>query len=178
MKTYWTTAVLLSLAIAAGCTDRGGNSQNRSTDEQSPAAKNADAPAVSSAPASPAGDGSAARPEAAQPEGGARATADSRASRPSNASPSSTRPARPRKPGAAPPEHDPATERSLSASTARPSAPAARVPEWKELTIPEGTALPLELETQLSSETARVETPVRARLRQALVVDGHTAIPA
>jgi hypothetical protein len=32
--------------------------------------------------------------------------------------------------------------------------------------------------TPLSSESAQVETPVRARLRQALVVDGYTAIPA
>jgi hypothetical protein len=38
--------------------------------------------------------------------------------------------------------------------------------------------LPLELETALSSETAAVETPVRARLRQALSVNGVTVIPA
>jgi hypothetical protein len=59
-------------------------------------------------------------------------------------------------------------------------APAAtrRGVEWRELTIPEGTALPLELETALSSETAQVETPVRARLKQAIVVNGVTALPA
>jgi hypothetical protein len=55
--------------------------------------------------------------------------------------------------------------------------PASR-PAWRELRIPEGTVLPLELQTALSSETAKVETPVRARLRAALVVDGSTAIPA
>jgi hypothetical protein len=38
--------------------------------------------------------------------------------------------------------------------------------------------LPLQLETPLSSETAEVETPVRARLRNAVLVDGATAIPA
>ena len=32
--------------------------------------------------------------------------------------------------------------------------------------------------TALSSETAQVETPVRARLRQALTIDGYTALPA
>jgi hypothetical protein len=38
--------------------------------------------------------------------------------------------------------------------------------------------LPLELTTALSSETAQIETPVTARLRQAVVVDGYTALPA
>jgi hypothetical protein len=46
------------------------------------------------------------------------------------------------------------------------------------VTVPAGTALPLELLTALSSETSQVETPVRARLRQAVVVDGYTALPA
>jgi hypothetical protein len=173
MKSYWTIAALLSLVIAAGCADRGDNSQNRNTDEQAPAGAQADAPAVSSAPAYPAEDGSAARPEE-----GSRATAGTRASRPANASPSARQPVTPRRPGTAAPEHDPATERALAESTARRAAPAPRVPEWKELTVPQGTALPLELETALSSETAQVETPVRARLRQAVVVDGHTVIPA
>jgi hypothetical protein len=46
------------------------------------------------------------------------------------------------------------------------------------VTIPASTALPLELQTALSSETAQVETPVRARLRQTLTVNGVTALPA
>ena len=46
------------------------------------------------------------------------------------------------------------------------------------MTVPAGTALPLELLTAVSSETAQVETPVRARLRQAVVVDDYTALPA
>jgi hypothetical protein len=50
--------------------------------------------------------------------------------------------------------------------------------EWRDLTLPAGTALPLELLTALSSETAQVETAVRARLRQALSVDGRTVLPA
>ena len=170
MRSYWTIAALLSLIITVGCADRGDNSKNRNTDEQTPAATSAEAPAVSSAPAYPAEDGSAARPET-----GARATAGSRTSRQPNVSPSPKRPGTAR---TAPPEHDPQTERALAENTARPAAPAPRVPEWKEVTVPQGTALPLELETALSSETARVETPVRARLRQAVVVDGHTAIPA
>jgi hypothetical protein len=46
------------------------------------------------------------------------------------------------------------------------------------VTLPAGTSLPLELTTPLSSSTAAVETPVRARVRQAVTVDGYTAIPA
>ena len=169
MKSYWTIAALLSLIIAAGCADRGDNSQNRNTEEQAPAAAQADAPAVSPAPAHTAEDGAGARREE-----GSRATAGTRASRPANpANPSpSARPGRPA------PEHDPVTERALAESTARSATRAPRLPEWKEVTVPQGTALPLELETALSSETAHIETPVRARLRQAVVVDGHTAIPA
>ncbi len=44
--------------------------------------------------------------------------------------------------------------------------------------MPAGTALALELTTALTSETATVETPVQARLREAVSVDGVTAIPA
>src|SRR2546430_12902588 len=158
MKSYWTIAALLSLVIAAGCADRGDNSQNRNRNEQAPAAAQADAPAVSPAPAHTAEDSAAARREE-----GSRATAGTRAPRPANPSPSARQPVTPGRPA---PEHDPVTERALAESTARSAAPAPRVPEWKEVTIPQGTALPLELETALSSETAHVETPVRARLRQ------------
>ena len=173
MKSYWTIAALLSLVVAAGCADRGDNSQNRNTNEQAPAAAQADAPAVSPAPAYTAEGGAAARREE-----GSRATAGTPASRPANPANASQSARRPVTPGRPAPEHDPVTERALADSTARSAAPAARVPEWKEVTLPQGTALPLELETALSSETAHVETPVRARLRQAVVVDGHTAIPA
>jgi hypothetical protein len=44
--------------------------------------------------------------------------------------------------------------------------------------VPANTTLTLELLTAVSSETAQVETPVQARLRQAVVVDGYTAVPA
>jgi hypothetical protein len=59
-----------------------------------------------------------------------------------------------------------------------PAAPAAPRVTWREVTVPAGTALPLELLTSLSSATAQVETPVRARTRSAVTVDGFTAIPA
>lgn len=61
----------------------------------------------------------------------------------------------------------------------RPAAAAeSRVPAFREVTVPAGTALPLELMTAVSSETATVEAPVRARLKQAVVVDDYTALPA
>lgn len=62
------------------------------------------------------------------------------------------------------------------ATTGAEPAPAA--PRWREVTVPAGTALPLELTTAVSSETARVETPVRARLRRAIIADGYTVLPA
>jgi hypothetical protein len=67
----------------------------------------------------------------------------------------------------------PLRERPTHPATGAPAAPA-----FRDVIVPAGTALPLELMTPLSSESAQVETPVRARLRQALVVDGYTAIPA
>jgi len=45
------------------------------------------------------------------------------------------------------------------------------------VTIPAGTALPLEMTSAVSSETAQVETPVTARFRNALVINGETTIP-
>src|SRR4029079_8794435 len=57
-----------------------------------------------------------------------------------------------------------------------PAAPAK--PRFREVTAPAGTELPLELTTALSSETAQVESPVTARLRRSVVVDGLTVFPA
>ena len=62
-------------------------------------------------------------------------------------------------------------------SGAAPTAPARPAAEWREVIVPQGTAIPLELETPLSSETTQVEAPVRARVRQAVIVDGVVAIP-
>jgi hypothetical protein len=46
------------------------------------------------------------------------------------------------------------------------------------VTVPANTSLALELMTAVSSETAQVETPVRGRLRQDVMVDGYRALPA
>jgi hypothetical protein len=66
-------------------------------------------------------------------------------------------------------------DRTVTSARETPAPPA---PRWREVTVSAGTALPIELLTALSSETAAIETPVRARLRQAVVVDGYTALPA
>ena len=50
-------------------------------------------------------------------------------------------------------------------------------PTSHEVTVRSGAELPLELLTSLSSETAAVETEVRARLKQAVIVNGETVVP-
>jgi hypothetical protein len=73
----------------------------------------------------------------------------------------------------------PSTAESAAASSAAPKAPAAPAPvEYRELTIPAGTVLPVELQSTVASDTSQVEDVVRARLRRAIVIDGTTALPA
>ena len=55
--------------------------------------------------------------------------------------------------------------------------PAPPQPVVHEVTVASGTELPLELLTALSSETATVESEVRARLKQAVMVHGEAVIP-
>src|SRR5258706_2991769 len=70
-------------------------------------------------------------------------------------------------------------ERGLGAPAAAPSA--AEAPRaagaFHDVTIPEGTALPLVLDSGVSTATARIDDPVRAHLASAIVVNGVTAIP-
>jgi hypothetical protein len=54
----------------------------------------------------------------------------------------------------------------------------AAAPEWKEITIPKGTALSLTLTTAVGSDTSSVEDPVRAKLAAPVMVDGLAALPA
>jgi hypothetical protein len=86
-------------------------------------------------------------------------------------------PSRPRTSPPARPESRPAP---IAAEAPRVNAaPAPRpTPAVRFVTIPAGTALSLELTTAVSSATAQVETPVSARLRRAVSVDGETVLPA
>lgn len=61
---------------------------------------------------------------------------------------------------------------------AKPTAAAARAPQYREVTLPEGTELRLQLQSAVASDSSRVEDAVRASLREALVIDGATVLPA
>lgn len=70
-----------------------------------------------------------------------------------------------------------ATEDSAAPETsAAASKPAA--PRYREITLPQGTTLPLRLRSAVASDTSRVEDAVRAELREAVVVNGATVLPA
>jgi hypothetical protein len=64
-------------------------------------------------------------------------------------------------------------ERRLAPPAAAPPAAVA----FHDVTIPEGTALPLVVDSGVSTATARIDDPVRAHLASAIVVNGVTAIP-
>jgi hypothetical protein len=49
---------------------------------------------------------------------------------------------------------------------------------FREVTLPAGTVLPLELRSAVASDSSHVEDTVRATLRRALTVDGVEALPA
>ena len=53
-----------------------------------------------------------------------------------------------------------------------------RKPEYREVTVPAGTVLSLELTSAVASDTSNVEDPVRATLRSGVSVDGVQALPA
>ena len=53
-----------------------------------------------------------------------------------------------------------------------------RAPEYREITIPAGTVLPVELTTAVGSDTSHVEDQVRGTMRHAVTVDGVQVIPA
>jgi hypothetical protein len=55
---------------------------------------------------------------------------------------------------------------------------AAPAPSFRDITIPAGTTLRLDLATSVASDSSRVEDAVRATLRQSVVIDGETVLPA
>jgi hypothetical protein len=64
-----------------------------------------------------------------------------------------------------------------TAETAVPEEKAPAEPVYKDVTLPAGTTLRLDLKSSVASDTSKVEDTVRAALRQAVVVDGHTVLP-
>ena len=182
MRSHWTIAALLSSALIAGC--NGRNNDNSQNSQQSQAESPAGAPLAGDqtvAPAAPVqpqqpyttADNSAVsnqRPAAApRATTGRRETVTPRGTAASRNETSSTSAY-----NAPPAVSLPARENSRAAET---PAPAPR-PQWREVTLPAGTEIPLEMTSALSSASAQVETPVSARLRNAVVINGDTAIPA
>ena len=70
----------------------------------------------------------------------------------------------------------PAEPAPVEPSRPEPAAPA--LPAFEELVIPSSSVIGLQVETPVSSERARVEDRVDARVLRDVLVDGRTAIPA
>ena len=56
--------------------------------------------------------------------------------------------------------------------------PAPKVPEFQEVVLPAASVMGLEVETAISSERARIEDRVDAKVTRDVMADGHVAIPA
>jgi len=156
MKTSWTAATLLCTAFLVGCS--GSTPENTQNFEQNALAAPADPSTPPVTESAPVVQG----PSSAQDR-----------SAPTIRREPSARPAATTRPAPAP------SQLQTAASAAPPAAaPAPSRPRFREVTAPANSSLSLELMTALSSETAQVEDPVRARLRAPLMVDGDTVLPA
>lgn len=58
------------------------------------------------------------------------------------------------------------------------AAAAVGIPTYREVTLPAGTTLPLDLKTAVASDTSQVEDSVRATLRRAITIEGTQVLPA
>ena len=72
----------------------------------------------------------------------------------------------------------PATAALVGAPARPAAAPPEDAVEYREITVPAGTVLPLELKTSVGSDTSRVEDPVRASLRRPIAIGGAEVLPA
>jgi hypothetical protein len=57
------------------------------------------------------------------------------------------------------------------------AAAAVGIPQYREVTIPAGTTLRLELTSAVASDSSKVEDAVRAELRQPVTIDGREVLP-
>lgn len=67
---------------------------------------------------------------------------------------------------------------AVAAAEAEAAPAASAAPVFREVTLPEGTTLRLTLQSAVASDSSRVEDAVRAELREAVVIDGATVLPA
>lgn len=147
--------LLLTVLVGIGCSK---------TDPAAPAT--AASPAASPAPAEvPA----AAAIPTATPAPGAAA--------PTTPAPAAV-PARPSAPtlSVAPAASTPPATSSVPSVSAAPAVPPP--PAFREITVPAGTRLAIELRSSHASNTSRIEEPVQGVLRRALVVNGDEVVPA
>ena len=70
----------------------------------------------------------------------------------------------------------PSTAAPIAAASPAPAASAAA--NWREITIPAGTRLPLRLDQSVASDYSHAEQQIRATLTQGVVVKGVTVVPA
>ncbi|HEX6973817.1 MAG TPA: hypothetical protein VF147_05410 [Vicinamibacterales bacterium] len=68
--------------------------------------------------------------------------------------------------------------KTTPSASARETKPEAPKPEYREITVPSGTVLPVELTTTVASDTSHVEDEVRGSVRRDVRIDGVDAIPA
>jgi hypothetical protein len=178
MRSHWITAALLTSVIAAGC--NGRNNENAQNTGQNEAVAPAGALAGTDQTVAPVApppaqqpstftDNSARPAAAARPTTGRRETAATSTRRTEPAPQASTNYNNSSAPNVGLPPRE---------SNRVAESPAPRAPEYREVTIAAGTALPLEMTSTISSASAEVEAPVSAKLRNAITVDGETAIPA
>jgi len=164
MKIQWMAAALLSSALVVGCGGRGGEkTENAPETDGTTVALSPDTGADADQPAPP--------PPAAQPAQSSP-NRDGSAGRAPTSGTGTTSTASRTPAGSAPVARDSAPVRDDD------DPPRATAPIVREVTIPAGTSLALELTSSVSTETARVETPVSARVRRPVVINGVTAIPA
>lgn len=71
-----------------------------------------------------------------------------------------------------------ATSGDGAKAPAGPSAPAPAAVEYREVTLPAGTVLPVDLGTTVGSDISRVEQPVEGSLRRAVTSNGIEVLPA
>src|SRR5262245_56543021 len=179
MRSHWITAALLTSVIAAGC--NGRNNENAQNTGQNEAVAPAGAAAGTDQTVAPVAPPPAQQPSTftdntARPAAAARPTTARRETATTSTRRTETAPqanTNYNKNTSAPDVSLPPRDSNRVAES-----PAPRLPEYREVTIAAGTALPLEMTSTISSASAEVEAPVSAKLRNAITVDGETAIPA
>ena len=72
----------------------------------------------------------------------------------------------------------PASATSASTPASAPASASGDSVKYREVTLPAGTVLPVDLQTAVGSDTSRVEQPVSGRLRHGVTSQGVEVLPA